>query len=160
MYLGWKNSGVVDLFYFLFLLHLFLPLRYPTAVIVLEHDISQVTLNKVPAPSSAPWVRNDPQGRKLFALQSLDANNSHWVMHNSHTAKMWWKGIKAFTSTVYFWRLQFGYLSDQAFSSEKRPSSLAGRFSFPSLLMWKKEAFLTPKITLWHLGLINFKWHL
>ena len=34
MYLGWKNSGVVDLFYF--------------------HDISQVKLNKVPAPSSAP----------------------------------------------------------------------------------------------------------
>lgn len=54
MYLGWKNSVVVDLFYFLFLLHLFLPLRYPTAVIVLEHDISQVTLNEVPAPSSAP----------------------------------------------------------------------------------------------------------
>lgn len=145
MYLGWKNSGVVDLFYFLFLLHLFLPLRYPTAVIVLEHDISQVKLNKVPAPSSAPWVRNDPQGRKLFALQSLDANNSHWVMHNSHTAKMWWKGIKAFTSTVYFWRLQFGYLSDQAFSSEKRPSLLAADFPFQVYSCGRKRHSWHPK---------------
>lgn len=145
MYLGWKNSGVVDLFYFLFLLHLFLPLRYPTAVIVLEHDISQVTLNEVPAPSSAPWVRNDPQGRKLFALQSLDANNSHWVMHNSHTAKMWWKGIKAFTSTVYFWRLQFGYLSDQAFSSEKRPSLLAADFPFQVYSCGRKRHSWHPK---------------
>lgn len=98
--------------------------------------------------------------KKAVCLQSMDANKSHWVMHNSHTAKMWWKGIKAFTSTVYFWRLQFGYLSDQAFSSEKRLSLLPGRFSFPSLLMRKKEAFLTSKITLWYLGLINFKWQL